>query len=245
MTRRTIRSLILAGVGAALGWSQAPELKTSEAVLEKYQWALGGAEAIRKVQSETRHGEVVSPGTPGKITFVSYAKPFKWLAKITMPDGAQRTSGFDGEISWSVSPKGTEIDTSVPIESVRRDADLQYPLHEPDYFSTYELAGVTDFEGHRCYWLRGTTHWGKDNNQFYDVNTGLLVGYRFQADDKSAATTFLILDDYKSFGGPMVATKETVRQNGQSQITTITSVSYEPIPTSMFDLPAAVKALQK
>ena len=50
-----------------------------------------------------------------------------------------------------------------------------------------ELAGVTDFEGHRCYWLHGTTNWGKDNNQFYDVTTGLLVGYRFE-DDASKAT---------------------------------------------------------
>ena len=131
MTRRTIGSVILAGVVAALGWSQAPELKTTEAVLEKYQWALGGAEAIRKVQSETRHGEVASPGTPGKITFVSYAKPFKWFAKITMPDGTQRTSGFDGKVSWSVGAKGAEIDTSVPIESVRRDADLSLPTNSP------------------------------------------------------------------------------------------------------------------
>jgi hypothetical protein len=90
-----------------------------------------------------------------------------------MPDGGQRSSGFDGKISWSIGPKGAEIDTSVPLESVRRDADLQYTLHQPDYFSKYEFAGVTDFEGHHCYWLHGTTHWGKDNNQFYDVKTGL------------------------------------------------------------------------
>jgi hypothetical protein len=38
------------------------------------------------------------------------------------------------------------------------------------------------FEGRRCYWLHGTTHWGKDNNQFYDVETGLPAGYRFQSE---------------------------------------------------------------
>jgi len=242
---RIVRSLILAGALAALGRAQAPELTTREAVLEKYQQALGGVEAIRKVQSETRHGEAESPGMPGKITFVSYSKPFKWLAKVTMPDGGERTHGFDGQVSWSSGPKGAEIDKSVPVESVRRDADLQYALHQPDYFTRFEFAGVADFEGHHCYWLHGTTHWGKDNNQFYDTTTGLLVGYRFQSDDEKAVTTFVVYDDYKSFGGPLVATKETDRQGDQTQITRITSVSYEPIADSLFDLPAAVKALLK
>jgi hypothetical protein len=42
-----------------------------------------------------------------------------------MPDGAERTTSFDGEVSWSIGPQGAEIDQSVPLESVRRDADLQ------------------------------------------------------------------------------------------------------------------------
>jgi hypothetical protein len=94
---------------------------------------------------------------------------------------------------------------------VRRDADLQYPLHQPDYFKKLELAAVTDFEGHRCYWLHGTTHSDKDNNQFYNVQSGLLAGYRFQADDSSPAITVAVFEDYKNFGGPLVATKLTFR----------------------------------
>jgi hypothetical protein len=242
---RVINLLALTGVCAALGWSQSPELKTVHAVLERYQQALGGAEAIGKVQSETRRGGGEGAGMQGKVTFVAYAKPCKGLSKVTMPDGGERVDGFDGEVSWSMGPKGAEIDKSVPLESVRRDADLRYPLHQPDYFSNYELAGIADFEGHRCYWLHGTTHWGKDNNQFYDVKTGLLVGYRFQSDDKNSIPTILVFDDYKSFGGPLVATRQTGRQGGQSQTTTVISVSYEPLADSMFELPAPVKALLK
>ncbi len=242
---RILNLCVLAGVGVALGWSQGPELKTTQAVLEKYQLALGGVEAIKKVQSETRHGEFAGSGVKGKVTFVAYSKPFKWLSKVTMADGEQRVNGFDGEVSWSMGPKGAEIDKSVPLESVRRDADLQYPLHQPDYFSKYELAGITDFEGHRCYWLHGTTHWGKDNNQFYDVTSGLLVGYRFQSDDKNSVPTILVFDDYKNFGGPLVATRQTGRQGDQTQTTTITSLSYEPLADSIFELPGQVKALLK
>jgi len=199
--------LAIVSFGACVGPLTA-HINTVEAVLGRYQQALGGVDAIKKVVSETRRGEIVATGLKGKATFISYAKPFKTLQKITLPDGHEIASGFDGALSWSITPQGASIDKETPVESDRRDADLQYALHQPDYFQKFEFAGVTDFEGSRCYWLHGTTHWGKDNNQFYDVRTGLLAGYRFQSDQQSSTSvTITRFEDYKSFGGPLVATR--------------------------------------
>jgi len=145
----------------------------------------------------TVRGEVESTETPGKATFVYYAKPFKSLLKLTRADGTQITAGFDGKVSWTLTSTGAEIDKDTPPDAIRRDADLQYPLHQTDYFKKLELAGITNFEGHRCYWLHGTTKWGKDNNQFYDVETGLLAGYRFESEDSSKTLTFAMFEDYK------------------------------------------------
>ena len=243
---RVIKTLIRACAGAALLWPQAAELKTTQAVLEKYQRALGGADAIRKVQCETRRGEVEGNAIQGKATFVAYTRPFKTLSRVTLPGGAEIVSGFDGSVSWSITPQGASIDKSSPVEAVRRDADLQYALHQADYFEKYELAGVFDFEGRRCYWVHGTTHWGKDNNQYYDIETGLLAGYRFQSDNSSSAVvTTLLFQEYKSFGGPLVATKNIARTGQETQTVTFTSVTYEPLADSLFDLPAAVRALLK
>jgi hypothetical protein len=225
--------------------AQVVQLKSTDAVLERYKIVLGGVEAIKNVQSETVHGEVEGTGMQGKATVVSYSKPFKSLFKLTRSDGSQVTAGFDGATSWSVDAKGASIDKDTASESIRRDADLQYALHQTDYFKKLEFAGITDFEGHRCYWLHGTTHWGKDNNQFYDVDTGLLAGYRFEADDASKTISTLLFQDYKSFGGPLVATKQTVHTGDRIRTFTKTSVSYEPIPDSIFEMPAAVKALLK
>ena len=225
--------------------AQAGQFKTADEVLERYKVVLGGVDAIKNVQSETVHGEIEGTGLQGKGTFVSYSKPFKSLFKLTRSDGSLVTAGFDGTTSWSVDAKGASIDKDTAAESNRRDADLQYALHQPEYFKKLELAGITDFEGHRCYWLHGTTHWGKDNNQFYDVETGLLVGYRFEADDASKTISTLVFQDYKSFGGPLVAMKQTVRTGDRVRTFTKTSVSYDPIPDSIFEMPAAVKALLK
>ncbi|MFY9683078.1 MAG: hypothetical protein WA416_00060 [Candidatus Sulfotelmatobacter sp.] len=225
--------------------SQSAQLKTASAVLDRYKQALGGVEAITKVQSETARGEIEGTGLSGKATFVSYAKPFKSLFKVTHADGSEAISGFDGEVSWSIDAQGPSIDKDTALEAVRRDADLQYALHQPDYFKSLDLAGVTDFDGRTCYWLHGTTHWGKDNNQFYDVQTGLLAGYRFQSDNKSAAVSTLVFHDYKNFGGPMVATKLISRTGDRLRTFTLKSMSYEPIADSIFDLPQAVKILVK
>ncbi len=244
MRLATITALTIAG--GSLAWSQAGQLKTVQAVLEKYQRALGGSDAIKKVQFETRHGELEESGTPGKVAFISYAKPFKALNKVTLPGGGEILSGFDGAVSWTVTPNGAVIDNTSPLEAIRRDADLQYPLHQPDYFQKYEITGVTDFEGRRCYRLHGITHWGKDNNQFYDADTGLLAGYRFQSDDvTSTAVTTLLFQDYKSFGGPLVATRSVARTGDHTQTITFTSVSYEWLSDFLFELPQAVKALLK
>lgn len=226
-------------------WAQEPELKTADAVLDRYKQVLGGVEVIQKVQSQTVHGEVEGTGISGKMAFVYYAKPFKTLMKATQPDGKEIVNGFDGKVSWSITSQGASIDNDTALEAIRRDADLQYPLHQPDYFKQLELAGVTDFEGHRCYWLHGTTHWGKDNNQFYDVKTGLLVGYRFQVDNASKNVAIVVFDDYKTFGGPLVATKNTSRSGDQTQTFFYKTISYEPLADSIFELPPAVKALVK
>jgi hypothetical protein len=246
MGMRTAKSATLVFAFGVLAWPQTPPLKTAGEVLERYRQAIGGADAIREVQSETRHGELEKTGMKGKATFVGYAKPFLQLNKVTLPDGHEVLSGFNGGTSWSISPKGASIDKDTPVESARRDADLQYELHQPDYFRNFELAGVVDFEGRRCYWLHGMTHWGKDNNHYYDAETGLLAGYRFQSDSStSASVTTLLFQDYKSFGGPLVATRIIARTGESTQTITFTSVSYSPLEDSIFELPPAVKALQQ
>ena len=240
---RMLQTAVVILAGAAPVWPQTAPLKSADAVLNRYKQALGGVAAIEKVQSETLRGEVEATGMAAKATFVYQARPFKFVLRVKRPDGVEITQGFDGKISWVVTPKGASIDQDTAVEALRRDADLQYALHQTDYFQKLELAGITDFEGHHCYWLHGTTHWGKDNNQYYDVETGLLVGYRFQTDSSSPVTATQLFRDYRDFGGPLVATTVTWRTGDRTQTFTYTSVSYEPLADSVFELPEAVKAL--
>lgn len=246
MTQSTVTNLLSLAIAVSFispDWTHAGPLKSVDAVLERYKQALGGVDVIAKVESETVQGEINGTGLASKISFVNYAKPFKTLSKVTRADGTEAISGFDGSISWSLNATGASIDKDTALDAVRRDADLQYALHQPTYFKTLEFKGVTKFEGHSSYWLHGTTNWGKDNNQFYDVRSGLLRGYRFQSDDSSATLVVVVLEDYKSFGGPLMATKITSRSHAQRRTFIFKTVSYAPLADSVFDLPQAVKAL--
>jgi hypothetical protein len=65
-----------------------------------------------------------------------------------------------------------------------------------------------------------------------------------QAEHPRAVAT-LVFQDYKSFGGPLVATKLTARTGDHMRTFTYKSVTYEPLADSGFELPQAVKALLK
>jgi hypothetical protein len=70
---------------------------------------------------------------------------------------------------------------------------------------------------------------------------GLLACYRFQWDDSSSpGTATMVFQDYKSFGGPLIATKIISRSGDQIQTITVT-VSYEPLADSLFNLPPVVR----
>jgi len=78
-----------------------------------------------------------------------------------------------------------------------------------------------------------------------EIIPGLLVGYRFQVDNASKNVAIVVFDDYKNFGGPLVATKNTSRSGDQTQTFLYKAISYETISDSIFELPPAVKALLK
>ncbi len=57
---RLLKLAIVIFASVAPVWPQAAPLKTADAVLDRYKQALGGVDAIAKVQSETVRGEIES-----------------------------------------------------------------------------------------------------------------------------------------------------------------------------------------
>jgi hypothetical protein len=252
--RRVCNGAIFAGVavlaGALLGgaafatsvWAQGVEkLPSVQEVLERNVKATGGRDALLRYKSRTVHGHAPSGNVEIEAAF--YTKDGKMLQKVMLPGGKESLSGYDGETSWNMDPSGkVTFDEGDVVKTVARDADMYYHLHVMKYFRSMEVVDVEEFNGRPCYQLEGVNNWGQPNEQFYDKENGLLVGYKFNTAWRGGnGDATALFEDYKDFGGVLVATKNTSRDGKDVSVFTITSVTYDDVDDAVFALPEAVQ----
>jgi len=220
------------------------KLPTANEVLERYVEVTGGRDALLRHKSMTVHGRLEVPSRNLEREGVLYTKDGKMLQKILSPDGKENASGYDGQTAWDLGPDGKAvIHEGDEVKTVARDADMYYHLQVLKYFKSMEVIDVKEFNGRACYHLKGINNWGKVNEQFYDKENGLLVGYAFntawRGGDGDATETF---EEYKDFGGVRIPTVNTHREGGEVSIFRITSVTYDDVADEVFALPEAVKS---
>ena len=219
------------------------ELPTVEWVLERYVKATGGRAALLRHRSMTVHGRNYEPATKRELAGVFYTKDGKFVQVVTLPTG-KSSSGYDGRTAWVLDSQGkVTIQQGDAVMSVARDADMYYHLHVMQYFRSMEVVDVQTFNGRSCYHLKGVNNWGKQNEQFYDKATGLLVGYAFNTawrGGNGAATQ--VFEKYRDFGGVRMPVKNTSRDGDEVSVFTITSVTWDDVSDSVFELPVAVRA---
>jgi hypothetical protein len=220
------------------------KLPTANEVLDRYVEVTGGREALLRYKSMTVHGHVEVPAHNMERDGVSYTKGGKMLQKVFLPGGKEDASGYDGQTAWDLGPDGKAvIHEGDEVKTVARDADMYYHLQVMKYFKSMEVVDVKEFNGRVCYHLKGTNNWGKVNEQFYDKENGLLVGYAFntawRGGEGDATETF---EEYKDYGGVRMPTKTTHREGRDVTIFRITSVTYDDVADEVFALPEAVKS---
>lgn len=238
----------LAGIvlssGRPLRAQSEPGLLSAKAVLDRYVGATG-ENALLRHKSMTVHGRYQEPSNNLDVETVLYTKDgTKLLLKATLPGGKEYATGYDGKTAWTVGGDGkVDLPAGDEIKSVARDADMYYHLHVLKYFKSMEVADVQEFDGRPCYHLKGVNNWGKLNEQFYDKENGLLLGYKFdtawRGGKGAASETF---EDYRDFGGVKMAAKTTSRDGDSVSMSLITAVTYDDVQDEVFALPEAVKA---
>ncbi len=234
---RTATLLVMVLYAAPL-WADTAALPTAQEVTARFTRALGGEAAIAKHAAMTTTLRY-EDSRHLVLQMTAYAKPFKSLTVSRFPDGRVDYTGYDGTDAWNVDKDG-QVHHAKPevLPSVRRDADMLYFAHIPQYFRSLQTMDVEDFDGRPCYRLQGVNNWGIKNEQFYDVKTGLLAGYRFDPSWRGGPKGYTIqtFSDYKSFDGSLFATHIVTRDADGSQIVTVTDVRYVPIDDAVFSL---------
>jgi hypothetical protein len=241
---------------AAFGFASVDSsLPDAKEIVERYDQALGGREAILRHTSSTMRGtmEVHQSEKMVKLPFVYFAAaPYRRLERVALPNGAGDVlNGFDGETAWSFDPRaapgdGAHIYTGNERLSMKRDADFYYPLTELSWFKSMETVGMEEFEGRPCYRLHGINNWDKSNDHFYDRETHLLAGYEFESE---LGPTHEIFSDYTKVDGVLVPMKVTAKFKPKeaswtiAQVLIFESYTFNDVDPSVFTPPQPVRDL--
>jgi hypothetical protein len=230
---------------------QTGALPTVSQVLQRFVDAVGGEKAILRPHSMTLRSDVTAYAPKQSqihASLVVYLANFKRF-QVAKVGRLTYLSGYDGKIGWSVVPGSkVEIVRGHDAISIRRDADMYYWTHVQRYFRSLKVVGIEEFAGRRCYHLRGTTLWGNENNQYYEVTSGLLAGFRFHqwiAGKAERPETRQVFEGYKKFGGIGFATRETDFRNDKLVAASrLNSVQFDNVDPHVFTPPPAVRRLE-
>jgi len=215
-------------------------------IIDAYIEKLGGEDAIKSIASTKILAtfEVPMAGLTGTMTMMSKV-PGHVSMVMDMPGFGKTESGFDGTVGWSSDPmSGPRLMTEDEVDALKKQADPAAAMKYRDLYPTIEYAGETNFEGRKAHKLRLVDEKGKEQFEFFDVASSLMVGQEGAQDTPMGEINILtVLSDYKEFDGMQMPTKMVQRMGPQEMILTITSVEMNTVDDSAFVLPDAIKAL--
>jgi hypothetical protein len=246
-TRKSMLAFVLAATVAASSLVSGQEPPPSgRDIIAKYLAAMGGEAAFRAVKSISARGrfEIAAQGISGELEIYS-ARPARLLYRVTVSAIGRIETGYDGKVGWMMTPiAGPELLTGTRLLDIADDAYFDGPLHAADHVREVTTLGRADFDGRAAFRVKTILRSGNEQVEYFDVDSGLLLGSEAtRAIAQGNIPTVHILRDYRRFGRLLQATTSVERAMGFEQTVTLTSVEYDAVPDSVFDLPPAVKAL--
>jgi hypothetical protein len=235
-----LTALVLAGSASA---AAAQDLMPAKQIVDRYVEAIGKGAMSRQ---NFRHVVAEMTLPTGTMTMdMKFARPNRMVVHAEMPGLGSVRSGFDGSRGWSVNPmSGAQLMEGKELEQLLRQADFDATLNLSAQFPSMHTVERSTANGQPCYRVRMVTASQDTAFACFDVATGLLSQMQTRQESQMGRLeTTINMMDYKEFGGVKMPTRTVTQMMGQEMITTIKSVSTDPIAPAEFEPPAEVKAL--
>jgi hypothetical protein len=222
--------------------------RAAREIVDKYVEAIGGRKAILSHSSSHATGtfNVASAGITGTIDIYN-AKPARSLVKTTIGGIGEILEGFDGTHGWGISPMtGPSLAEGVELEQKRFDADFYSDLHDESRYVSMKVLEKTTFEGRPAYKVSMLKKIGGEDLEYFDTETGFKIGTTGTREGPMGPMIITVSQsDYKKFGDVMVPTTIKQSVSGIQNVITISSMEFDTVPPSTFDVPDRIKALIK
>jgi len=250
MTRtRFGRALGLSALALAVhaGPAAAQQLPPAAEVVEKYVQAIGVHDLAARFQTRHVQAEMSMPAMGMTMTMESWsARPNRAFSKIDMAGMMTVTSGYDGTVAWVNSPmSGPKILDGPEFKTALDNANFDNNVDFAKVFPTMETVGERTVDGKACWNVRMVSANGTEVQNCFDKQSGLLIGsIAKQHTQMGEVTADVVMSDYRDFDGLKLPTRTVVQMGPQQMVTTIKSVTHEPIADSVFALPPEIRALR-
>ena len=223
-------------------------LPTAKEVLDKFVKAVGGRAAFEKVHSEHILGKYEMPaqGVSGQLE-VFAAQPNKLLVTINLGAIGKISSGFDGKTAWMVNPAtGPMLLEGKQKTQIEEQADFLSVLHDSTNYKSMETVDRLQFDGKDCYKLQLVKKSGSESTEFYEAANGLLAGViSSQESPLGPMMVTNLMNQYQKYGSLKLPSKMTQKIGPLEQVMSVSSVEFNTVKDSVFDVPAEVKGLIK
>lgn len=209
--------------------------------------AIGGEQAIQAHTTQTIDGTLTiqAMGIKGNLHIIA-AAPNKVKTKIELGQYGTSSSGYNGEIGWSMDPmSGNQILEGEALEQIVDRADFYgNDLHLGEDAIKKETVETVSFGNGEHYKVLLVDADGEESYLYFSKETGLLSRIdRMELGMMGKAPTQIRLENYVETDSVKTARKITSSQNGGETIIEIGSISYEDIPDSAFELPSEIQSL--
>jgi hypothetical protein len=238
-------ALTVASAASVAGQEGLPPART---IIDRHVVAIGGREAVLAKSSIRITGTMSLPanGVSGSLEAFA-AKPNKALVRMNIAGIGELLEGVDGVVAWSLNPMtGPMLSQGKELEQKKFDADFYAELREAENYKSTTTVGKTTWETRPAYKVRLVRHDGTEEFEYYDVENGFRIGREFARESPMGSLKVQqVSADYRKFGDLMFAATTKMTAMNVQQVITIASVEYDKVDSSVFELPAAIKALVK
>lgn len=251
-----VAAVLVAGPAAGVLSAQAPAAQTpaptslpdAKTIIDRHIDAIGGRAALKERQSTKVTGTltVAANGMTAGVEIYSM-RPNKQLTKMAFGGIGEISEGCNGTHCWSIDPMtGPRLLTGDELAQRLLDADFDADLEIGSKYTSMKTLEKTTFDGRECYKVSMVRKDGVEDIDFYDIATGLKAGsINTRKNPMGTIQMTTTLKDYKKYGP--ILQPSVLKQNamGTDMTTTITSVEFDKVDPSVFELPAQIKALIK